>query len=1683
VIDRPSRLLPRSLYVVFGSLALVAAMLSFGVAGAMAAGGSAEIGIEGTNGERHTSGSAAQYTINFSCSVLTGTSCGEEPVIRIPLELTSAKGETPEMSTWKYVATSGVAGLVAETFVEGEELVIKLNPEKLIPGESDTIQLSVTPPNGITPNGTTWSLLPSFETEEIETIPAPVAATAEATATSQLSVSKNTLDGGAIYVRGHQVIFNIVAQCSPGATTGKLFMTEGSLVDNLPEGLEFVSATPAPTEAVPSGPTGPTKISWAYENGAALPPGCGAGSTGATNYQVVANVPETGADDQHIENKVTFSGLPIDEELNETSAGVPLTLINEPPTPGELGTGFLTKSSQAPLCIEGAEALAERSDCYAGTYPGHWITPTAASPAFSPGSAEGRFEVSIRYPASRAYETALVDPLPCLTEAGGGTYSSLPVSAPFEPGAAPLCAAPAFHSTVVWVTAPSLAAATAEGWVPTALLTNGEEISLTKGANGNGGTYFSVPAVDVPKVAAIELPPNENLTDNQLRMAIFGYADTTLVGGDVLHNTATATAYPIGSRTPANTSADSARIFIEPNDVQLGIKKTFGGLSNGPGGLTQRSTMGLVGSLTVPAGKTLPGPVIFADLLPEGMTWSNPVTTASFTVTNGLAGPRTVTAIITHEANYLELGRELIRITLPKAPFEEEEKGGFFTIKPPSGLFVFEIPNETRTFNNSAEIFVAGIGRETRPVCGGGEGTAEATFQSTDELDLSGTGEREQNNCESEVKLEVKATGGPNFSLKKFVQGDLDTSRKAALGIGKAERGGTGVFSLIWTNNGSAPLENPVVYDILPYVGDTGVDEGQSANPRDSEFATSFVEVVTPVQAGVVVEYSISINPCRPQVNPAAGATCTEDWSTTVPAAPGTVKALRFKDPKTFLPTDAFEVGVKVALPNSDVNDVAWNSAAASAETTTHTALRPAEPPKVGIEAEAPLVTPTIETEISEESILPLRPLSDSVTVGGTTELNGTVSWKLLGPLAPVAGKCTGLAWGGAAVAVQGSFPITGDGTYSTGETTSLEAPGCYAYEATVEGPGFNPVTSVAGTTGELVLLHLATPELLTQVSAGSVLPETEVTDSIEITGSEKFEGTVFWKLFGPLPAVEGPEGSESCEGLEWAGARDFDDGAFPINEDGTGITPADEPTEEGCYSYEVKIEGAHIETFVSPVGKSTETLLVHPAKPTLDTHVSAASLLPGGSVADTVTIAGTEGFEGVLAWQLKGPVAPAAGGSCTGLDWSTANVVAEGELEVAEDGTLTTASSELPSEGCYGYGETLSGEHLAGPPSVFGAAGETVLVHQAAPNLATTASPGSGEPGAEASDLITVAGTSGFAGTVHWQLLGPVPASGNSCAAVDWSGAPVLAQGTLAVTADGQLKTPGTVLSAVGCYGYQDAIEGTHLAKVTTPVGGAGETVLIKAAPVAATTELTIVKRVDQSTVELGKPLHYEIEVHNKGKAPATDVVVTDTPGSPLAFVSAHPSAGTCGHAFALVCKLGTLKAGAKATVQVVAEPTAAGKVVNDASVTSPSDPASMGAHGVKAAADSRSLVPLRLKKTVTPTTVEAGGNLHYTLAITNPTAAAARGVKVCDRLPAGLRFVSSSIKAALRDGSYCWSVAGVKAHTTAKIAVVARVLEGAAGRLVNKATLGGAEVMPAKASAAVQVKALPVREGGVTG
>ena len=694
-------------------------------------------------------------------------------------------------------------------------------------------------------------------------------------------------------------------------------------------------------------------------------------------------------------------------------------------------------------------------------------------------------------------------------------------------------------------------------------------------------------------------------------------------------------------------------------------------------------------------------------------------------------------------------------MTFPSSAFTS----GFYTISPPANFVDVTVPSGATTYNNTDQLFVQGIADNTRPVCGPGTTSTPSTFESSDPMDLDGDGATNENYCQWAASLTVPPSGGPAFGLVKSVQGNLDSSPKYSPGIGDASPGGSGTYTLAWTNTGGKNLTSPVVYDVLPYVGDTGVSQGQAGVARGSEFAPIFAGISGSLPSGVTVAYSQSSNPCRPEVYPnAANSGCVNDWTTAAPTPLSVVKALRFTATGTYTPAQSFAVNFTVQVPAGYVNTVAWNSAASDAS-YNGTPLLPAEPPKVGLTAPAPPVTPTLSTTASTSDVAPGSSFSDSILVGNTGGASGTLDWKLVGP------------------------------------------------------------------------------------------------------------------------------------------------------------------------------------------------------------------------------------------------VAPTSGGTCSGLDWSSAATVDSGTISILGDGTYATPSSTPTGTGCYSYVEQLTGAAFAGPAtSLAGSAGETELVAEPAdpsPPAASVAPPGNGNAGT------------------------PDP----------------VAQ-----------STPATP---------------------PAPAQGA---------------RITIVKTVNDKVIALGKPLTYTLAVTNSGPATATGLTVSDTPASKMRFVSASTASGTCTRHLPMTCELDPLPAGTTATITIHAVPTAAGTAINNAHVSSTQT--TMAADAVTSAtASTRVVTAVKLTETASVHTVDAGGQLHYTIVVDNPTASTVRKVRACDALPAGLGFVSASVKTHLRDGRLCWTIAALAPHAHTVFTITMYALRGAAGEVNDTATIAGSEVDTGHASARVLVIAAPQVETGVTG
>ena len=97
-----------------------------------------------------------------------------------------------------------------------------------------------------------------------------------------LPCSKNTNDGGAVYVIGNNVIFNITARCNPGGSTGNLLLTSGASSTRCRRGSRSCPR-PRPRPATLASAT-VARSRGTTRHAASLPAGCSANGAGDHDY-------------------------------------------------------------------------------------------------------------------------------------------------------------------------------------------------------------------------------------------------------------------------------------------------------------------------------------------------------------------------------------------------------------------------------------------------------------------------------------------------------------------------------------------------------------------------------------------------------------------------------------------------------------------------------------------------------------------------------------------------------------------------------------------------------------------------------------------------------------------------------------------------------------------------------------------------------------------------------------------------------------------------------------------------------------------------------------------------------------------------------------------------------------------------------------------------------------------------------------------------------------------------------------------------------------------------------------------------------------------------------------------------------------------------------------------------------
>jgi uncharacterized repeat protein (TIGR01451 family) len=376
-----------------------------------------------------------------------------------------------------------------------------------------------------------------------------------------------------------------------------------------------------------------------------------------------------------------------------------------------------------------------------------------------------------------------------------------------------------------------------------------------------------------------------------------------------------------------------------------------------------------------------------------------------------------------------------------------------------------------------------------------------------------------------------------------------------------------------------------------------------------------------------------------------------------------------------------------------------------------------------------------------------------------------------------------------------------------------------------------------------------------------------------------------------------------------------------------------------------------------------------------LTTTTSASDVVLGDSFSDSIVVSNTGGASGSLDWKLVGPATPTSGGTCTGLDWSSAATVDSGTISVSGDGTYATPPSTPTIAGCYGYVEQLSGASFAGPAtSPAGSGGETVLVAPPADPTpvppAPTPAPPSGSGSAGTSDPVAQSDPAPAAAPAQVARVTIVKQVNDKVIAL---GKPLTY--TLTITNFGPATATGLTVTDTPASNMRFVSVSTASGTCTQRLpmscqldsmpAGARAPIIVQAVPTEAGTavndarvsssqttvapdavmsatastrvlaDLNITKTASVHTVDAGGTLRYTIVVDNPTASPISNVKACDALPAGLGFVSA--SARTHLHNGRLCWTIAALPPHAhKAfTISVYALHGAAGEITSTVTIT----------------------------------------------------------------------------------------------------------------------------------------------------
>jgi uncharacterized repeat protein (TIGR01451 family) len=213
----------------------------------------------------------------------------------------------------------------------------------------------------------------------------------------------------------------------------------------------------------------------------------------------------------------------------------------------------------------------------------------------------------------------------------------------------------------------------------------------------------------------------------------------------------------------------------------------------------------------------------------------------------------------------------------------------------------------------------------------------------TDALDFDNDGLTNDTLCTATGTVNIAPIA--QLASQKTIKGTCDggaVSTSAGTLVGGAIE-----YHLSVSNPGTVPMQNFVLIDILPFVGDTGV---RDTSPRGSQWTPLLAAPITP-PAGTTIYYTTAGNPCRGEVGGPTTACTPPNWTTVAPDPITSVRAFKVVFGSRVLgPADVLNFAYSMIAPGSTPpGQSAYNSFAYQADRSDGLGSLAAEPQKVGI--------------------------------------------------------------------------------------------------------------------------------------------------------------------------------------------------------------------------------------------------------------------------------------------------------------------------------------------------------------------------------------------------------------------------------------------------------------------------------------------------------------------------------------------------------------------------------------------------------------------------------------------------------------------------------------------------------------------------------------------------------------